>query len=154
MMKWQKTICALYIMMLPMLVIGQTAVLEQIRNTVAKEYPGYTVDETEKETWCDGESLIEVEIEKGADGNEQELTLLFSADGKIRYREETILAGDLPKAVADGFRMSCPQCGDPREADKLIALDGGPVVYEVEGRKGLREYALILRENGELICRK
>lgn len=137
-----------------MLVIGQTAVLEQIRNTVAREYPGYTVDETEKETWCNGESLIEEEIEKGEEENEQEITLLFSADGKFRYREGTILPGNLPKAIADGFRMSCPECGDPREADKLIALDGGPVVYEVEGRKGLREYALILHENGELICRK
>lgn len=137
----------------PVLVLGQTSVKDQIRNTVADMYPGYTVDETEKESWCHGESLLEVEIEMEEEGQEQEMKLLFTTTGRIRYREEGIQPADLPGVVVKAFRAACPDCGDPREADKLTALDGGENVYEVEGRKGLREYAIIIRENGEFLCR-
>ncbi len=141
------------LVLLPVVSIGQTAVMDQIRSTVADKYPGFTVDETEKETWCNGEMLLEVEIEKGEEENEEEMTLLFSTDGKIRYREDSIDPSQLPNVVVEAFRKACPDCGDPREADQLTALDGGENVFEVEGRKGLREYALIFLENGQMLCR-
>ncbi len=152
-MNLQSLIAAVITICCPLLVNGQTSVKDQIRSIVAEKYPGYTVDEIEKESWCNGETLLEVEIEKGEDDQEVEMTLMFTTDGKIRYREDRITPEDLPTVVVDAFRTACPDCGDPREADKLTALDGSETVYEVEGRKGLREYSIIIRENGQLLCR-
>ncbi|MCF8239244.1 MAG: hypothetical protein K9I85_13870 [Saprospiraceae bacterium] len=152
-MNYQSLIVSILTICSPLLVNGQTSVKDQIRSTVADMYPGYTVDEIEKESWCNGETLLEVEIEKGEEENEQEMTLLFSTTGNIRYREDGIKPADLPKVVVDAFRSACPDCGDSREVDMLTALDGGENVYEVEGRKGLRKYCIIIRESGQLLCR-
>lgn len=128
--------------------------MTKIQSVVTARYPGFKVDESETESWCNGESFLEVEIEKGDEQDEVEITLLFSREGNLRYRETSVEPGSLPQAVKDRFRKECPTCKSMKEADKLSSEDGGYTVYEVEARKGLSEVAMMIKENGDLVCRK
>ena len=142
-----------FVLLVPVSMNGQATNLDKIRQVVDDRYPGYEIDEVEKESWCKGESMLEVEIERGEEEAEEEMTLLFTSDGTLRYSESSINPSGLPKAVKDGFRKACPGCKAPKEADKLTAMDGGETLFEVEGRKGLRKVSYLIRENGDLLCK-
>lgn len=128
--------------------------MARIKAVVADQYPGYMIDETEKESWCSREVFWEVEIEKETDGADDELTLLFDTEGTLRYVESSIIPAGMPSAVKDTYRQACPKCREPNEVDVLTAQDGSPDLFEIEVRKGLRERTFLIDANGKLLCRE
>lgn len=138
------------ILFMPFLLLAQDAAMAKIKSVVAEQYPGYTIDDTEKESWCNGEEFVEVEIEKGR----EEMTLMFAPDGTLRYRESSIIPAGMPSAVKASFEKACPSCKDPHEVDVLTAQDGSINVFEVEVRKGWRCQTYLIDANGELLCKE
>lgn len=138
------------ILFMPLFLLAQDATTAKIKSVVAEQYPGYAINETEKESWCNGENLIEVEIEK----EKEEMTLLFAPDGTLRYHESSIIPAGMPSAVKDTFRQACPICKDPHEVDVLTAQDGTVNLFEIEARKRWRSRTYLIDANGKLLCQE
>lgn len=124
--------------------------MARIKSVIAEQYPGYAIDETEKESICTGGKFIEVEIEKG----KEEMTLLFASDGTLRYMESSIMPEGMPSAVKDAFQKTCPDCKEPHEVDVLTAQDGTINLFEIEARKRWRCQTYLIDANGRLLCQE
>jgi hypothetical protein len=63
---------------------------KSVQAAIAKEFPGYKIEETEKAETSDKGTLYEVELEKG----EMNYEVQFSADGKVLKKEVKKEKGD------------------------------------------------------------
>jgi uncharacterized membrane protein YkoI len=120
---------------------------QAIKTYVEVNYPGYALDEAEKETDCSGLTVYDVEIEQG---EENELELTFDADGNFLYSETEIAATDLPAAVVNSIATNYAGF-TTQEADKLTLADGS-TRYEVELKKGNTEKEVLFDLEGTVIC--
>ncbi|MFN0216621.1 MAG: PepSY-like domain-containing protein [Saprospiraceae bacterium] len=120
---------------------------QAIKAYVEANYPGYALDEAEKETDCSGLTVYDVEIEQG---EENEIELTFDADGNFLYSEAEIAAVDLPAAVANGIATNYAGF-TTEEADKLTLADGS-TRYEVELKKGKTVKEVLFDSEGTVIC--
>ena len=91
-------------------------------------YAGYSIDEAQKDTLCNGTAGIEVELEKR---NADEITLFFSNENVFILKEEEIKYSALPTGVQAFYATNYPNYKLPKNADK-ITLANGTVQYEVD----------------------
>lgn len=120
---------------------------QAIKTYVEANYPGYTLDEAEKETDCSGATVYEVEIEQG---EENELELTFDEEGNFLYAESEIGAADLPAAVVNSIATNYAGF-TTEETDKLTLADGS-TRYEAELKKGSTEKEVLFDSEGTVIC--
>ena len=99
-----------------------------VKTYISTNYAGYTIDEAQKDTLCNGTAGIEVELEKR---NADDLTLFFSNENVFILKEEEIKYSALPTAVQTFIATNYPNYNLPKDADK-ITLSNGTVQYEID----------------------
>lgn len=144
-------------LMLAVLLIGMTSCDKEkidiadlpasIENFVNGNFADYKIDESEKETLCDGTEVFEVEIE---DSNDNELELVFDLEGNHLYTETEISIEELPTAVSESINTNYAGYS-VEEAEKLDWADD-TVQYEVELKKDNTELEVIFDANGIVLC--
>ena len=108
--------------------INITSLPTPITTYIAINYPGYHLDEAQKDTLCNGTAGIEVELEKkGA----EDISLFFNNENVFVLKEAEIKYRDLPTAVQSYITTNYPNFKLPEEADK-ITLANNTIQYEVD----------------------
>ncbi|MBC7776810.1 MAG: PepSY-like domain-containing protein [Phycisphaerae bacterium] len=118
-----------------------------IKVYVDANYPGYTLDEAEKETNCSGATVYDVEIEQG---EENDLELTFDIDGNFLYSETDVASADLPTAVVNSIATN--YAGFASEEPSKLTLADGSTRYEVELEKGKTDKEVLFDSEGQVIC--
>jgi Putative beta-lactamase-inhibitor-like, PepSY-like len=108
--------------------VNITALPSAIITYVNTNYVGYTIEEVENDTLCDGTIGIELELEKQ---NAEDISLFFSNENIFILKEEEIKYNTLPTGVQTFFSTNYPNYKLPEDADK-ITLANGTVQYEVD----------------------
>ena len=91
-------------------------------------FAGYTIDEAQKDTLCNGTVGIEVALEKK---NADDIELFFNNENTYILKEEEIKYSALPASVHAFFSTNYPNYKLPKDAEK-ITLANGTVQYEVD----------------------
>ena len=91
-------------------------------------YAGYTIDEAQKDTLCNGMAGVGIALEKK---NAEDVELFFSSENAYILKEEEINYSALPTNVQAFFSTNYPNYNLPKEAEK-ITLANGTVQFEVD----------------------
>ena len=134
-------------------VIPTDSLPDAIKNYIATNYGGYTIDEAQRDTLCNGMTGIEVELEKrGA----AEIALFFNTENAFIQKEEEINYRDLPSSVKAFISTNFNNYNTDDEADK-ITLANGTIQYEVELKEKTTkvEKDVVINSDGTLkICER
>jgi Putative beta-lactamase-inhibitor-like, PepSY-like len=114
---------------------------------LSKNYPDYTVDESEKGKLCTGTDVYEVELE-GAKG--KELGLVFDTEGNLLFTETEFSNQNLPAAVTQAIAQKYAGY-ELKESERLDWADG-KVQYEVELKKSPDLLDVTFSDAGAVIC--
>jgi hypothetical protein len=90
-----------------------------VKLTIEKEAKGYEIDDIEQET-DDGRVVYEVDIDKGDDN---EIKIKVSPEGKLLEKEEEMYPEELPGFVLKAIEKSIPGL-DLDDAEMKIESDG------------------------------
>ena len=99
-----------------------------ITTYVNTHFAGYTIDEAQKDTLCNGMAGIELALEKN---NTNDIELFFSNENAFILKEEDLKFSALPANVQSFFSTNYPNYESPKEAEK-ITLANGTVQYEAD----------------------
>ncbi len=114
---------------------------------IAANRPGFSADEAEKETLCDGTVVYDIEAEKGED---EEIELTFDMSGTFLYSESEMEVANLPMAVTTGIGIKFPGA-TILEADKKAMADGS-TQYEVEVKVNGAKKEASFDSAGGVVC--
>ncbi|GEM_PF-905828 len=122
-----------------------------IKDYISQNYGDYKIDESESDTLCNDVAVYEVELEKkGIRLREDEVTLVFSAEGGLLFTENEMKVNDLPAEVKTS--LSTNYAGfEAKEAERLDLVNGTKQ-YEVEIKNGQVTKEVLFAANGTVIC--
>ena len=110
-----------------------------------KAHPNATGVKFEEETFA-GNVAYEAEYKE----NGTEYEFLYSADGSLLQKEETIDPKTLPEPIVQAVTKAHPKA-TIKEAEKLMKPDGTVTGYEVEIKTDGRELELELDVSGKIL---
>lgn len=110
-----------------------------------KAYPTAKRVEFEQEMF-EGQVAYEVEYKE----NGKEYEVLYSADGSVLQKEETIETHALPELVRQAVMKAHPKA-KVKEAEKVMKPDGTITGYEVEIKSEGQELELELDTSGKIL---
>jgi uncharacterized membrane protein YkoI len=116
-----------------------------VKLTIEKEAKGYEIDDIEQET-DDGRVVYEVDIDKGDDN---EIKIKVSPEGKLLEKEEEMYPEELPGFVLKAIEKSIPGL-DLDDAEMKIESDG-KVEYQVEGENDEIKAEFKIDGNGNIL---
>jgi hypothetical protein len=128
-----------------------TEIPDAIQAYLTENYPEYEIDEAEAEVDCTGQSVIEIEIEKG----KSELELTFTSDGILLFEEVEGDIDQLPSSVRTAILQAFPGYEIDDELDILTQPDG-TIFYELELENDANDQEIEVRtdSNGQVICQE
>jgi uncharacterized membrane protein YkoI len=119
------------------------------KNYIDQKYPGSEVENAEQEKDCNGNDIIEVEVEPSEDN---EMELVFDLAGNLLFSETKITIANLPVAVKNAISTQFSGYSI-KEAERLDMAAGG-TRYEVEIKKGGSTLDVTFDSEGTEICRE
>ena len=125
--------------------INKDQVPKAVLEAFEKAYPNAKKVEFEKEMF-EGKEAYEVEYKE----NGKEYEILYSAEGEVLQKEETIDVKDLPEAVVQAISKTHPKA-TIKEAEKVMKPDGTVSGYEVEIKAEGKKLELELDPNGNIL---
>lgn len=118
-----------------------------IQDFITNNFAGFTIDEAETETLCDGTEVIEIEIENEED---DEMELVFDLENNLLYSEVEIEVADLPTAITTTLANDYPTF-EIKEAARLDWADD-TMQFEVEIKDGSTKLEVLFAADGTVIC--
>lgn len=125
--------------------ISKHQVPKAVLEAFEKAYPNAKKVEFEKEKF-EGKEAYEVEYKE----NGKEYEILYSPEGVILQKEETIDVKELPESIVQAISKAHPKA-TIKEAEKIMKPDGTVTGYEVELKSEGKELKLELDTNGNFL---
>ncbi|SFI73714.1 PepSY-like domain-containing protein [Nitrosomonas sp. Nm34] len=125
--------------------VSKDQVPKAVLEAFEKAYPNAKKVEFEKEMF-EGKEAYEVEYKE----NGKEYEILYSSEGEVLQKEETIDVKELPESIVQAISKVHPKA-TIKEAEKLMKPDGTVTGYEVEIKEEGKEFELELDANGNIL---
>jgi len=93
-----------------------------------------------------GKTVIEIEFKE----NGVEFEYIYSSDGTLLEIEQEIKPADLPQAVFDTVKTAHPTA-KIKEATKILLPDGIVSRFEIEIKRGGKEFEVEIDPNGKIL---
>jgi uncharacterized membrane protein YkoI len=128
--------------------VSKDQVPKAVLEAFEKAYPNAKKVEFEKEMF-EGKEAYEVEYKE----NGKEYEILYSSEGEVLQKEETIDVKELPESIVQAISKVHPKA-TIKEAEKLMKPDGAVTGYEVEIKEEGKKLELELDANGNILKTK
>ncbi|SDX02235.1 PepSY domain-containing protein [Nitrosomonas communis] len=125
--------------------VSKDQVPKAVLEAFEKAYPNAKKVEFEKEMF-EGKEAYEVEYKE----NGKEYEILYSSEGEVLQKEETIDVKELPESIVQAISKVHPKA-TIKEAEKLMKPDGTVTGYEVEIKEDGKKLELELDANGNIL---